>query len=324
MAVAIGDTRKAFDDRAECAIFARGTLWRRRWARTFAAMSFSGSISGSTRVHYIVGDPVEQVRAPALFNPLFARHGVDAVLVPAHVRPGQLAGWVQHVLAAGNAGGLWVTVPHKAAVLPLLARTDRLAALAGAANAVRRAADGTLEGALFDGVGFVKALEGWGVAVRGTRALVVGAGGAGMAIAVSLADSGAARIVLCDIDGTRVAAMAHRLRHAYPALDVQGTTAADPGAHDLLVNATPLGLQPGDALPFDAARVRAGADVVDILMKNQHTPLLQTCAARGARVHTGYEMMFRQAPDYLRYFGLPELAQALEADPQEWRRLIDA
>jgi shikimate dehydrogenase len=282
------------------------------------------AITGSTRVFLILGDPIEQVRAPEQFNHLFARHGVDAVLVPAQVAARDLAAFVRHVFTARNIDGLWLTIPHKAAVMPLLDRCDRLGSLAQAVNAVRRSADGLIEGALFDGVGFVKALDRFGIAAQGARALVVGGGGSGVAIAASLAERGVARLALYDLDTARTAAVAARLRAAWPALDVFGAASADPAGFDIVVNATPLGLNAGDPLPFDPARVDAGAAVVDILMKNQPTPLLRACQARGVTAYPGYEMMIQQAADYLAFFGLHDVARAVDEDPSELRRLIEA
>ncbi len=281
-------------------------------------------ITGRTRVFMILGDPVAQVRAPEQFNHLFARHGVDAVLVPAQVAAHDLASFARHVLLAGNIDGLWLTIPHKAAIVPLLDRCDRLGSLAQAVNAVRRNADGSIEGALFDGVGFVKALDHFGIATRGARALVVGAGGSGVAIAASLAERGVARLALVDLDTARAAEAAARLRAAMPALDVASAAAADPAGFDLVVNATPLGLNAGDPLPFDPARVDAGAAVVDILMKNQPTPLLRACQARGVAVYPGYEMLIQQTADYLAFFGMHEVARVLDEDPSELRRLVEA
>lgn len=264
-------------------------------------------ITGRTRVFLILGDPVAQVRAPELFNALFRRHEVDAVLVPAHVAPGDLQAFVRGVFAAHNIDGLWLTIPHKAAVLPLLDRVDRLGQVAQAVNAVRRNADGTLEGALFDGIGFVKSLAAWGVPVAGQRALVVGVGGAGMAIATSLAERGVGQLTLFDRDTARVASLAERLRAAWP-VQVVAAASSDPTGFDLVVNATPLGLKAGDPLPFDVSRIDADAAVVDILMKPEPTPLLQACSARGLRAWPGLEMMTRQAAEYLLFFGLHDLA----------------
>ena len=281
-------------------------------------------ISGSTRVFMILGDPVGQVRAPESFNHLFARHGVDAVLVPALVAPRDFAGFVRHTFLARNIDGLMLTIPHKTAMLALLDRCDRLGGIAQAVNVARRNPDGSIEGALFDGTGFVKGLDHFGIALPGKSALVVGTGGGGVAIAVSLADRGVARLALFDTDAARVAEAAASLRAAWPALDIAAATSADPVGFDLVVNATPLGLRAGDPLPIDPARMDGGSAVVDILMKNQPTPLVRACAARGIVAHPGYEMMIQQAPETLDFFGLHELARTVAADSSELRLLMQA
>lgn len=279
------------------------------------------NISGHTRVYLILGDPVEQVRAPQVYNHLFERHGVDAVLVPAAVPPEHLSGFVRNVLTARNIDGLWLTIPHKSAVLEMLDRVDPLGRVAGAVNAVRRNADGTLEGALFDGLGFVKSLDHHGLPVAGRSVLVLGAGGAGMAIAASLAQRGAAALALYDPTPGRAADVVERLSGAF-AVAARVAANADPAGYDLVINATPLGLKASDPLPLDVTRLDGGAAVVDILMKNQPTPLLRACHARGITAHPGFEMLVQQMPDYLSFFGFDTIAQALRDDPTEVRGLL--
>ncbi len=279
------------------------------------------NIDGNTRVFLILGDPVSQVRAPEAFNHLFRRHGVNAVLVPAKVAPERFAAFVRHALTADNIDGLWLAIPHKSAMLPLLDHCDTLGRVAGAVNAARRNADGAIEGALFDGIGFVKALDRFRIRTLGQRVLVVGVGGGGVAIAASLAHRGCAELALFDAMPGRASAVAEQLRSAFGS-PVSAPVSADPAGFDLVVNASPLGLNAGDPLPFDVSRLDATAEVVDILMKNQPTPLLRACAARSISAHPGFEMMLQQMPDYLSFFGLHELAQAVQDDPAELRALL--
>jgi shikimate dehydrogenase len=281
------------------------------------------NISGTTRVFLILGDPVAQVRAPEAFNHLFAQHGVDAVLVPANVPPAELAGFVAQVTKARNIDGLWLAIPHKTPMVDLLDQCDRLGKSAGAVNAARRNADGSLEGALFDGVGFTKALDHFGIAIPGARVLVVGVGGGGVAIATSLAARGAGVVALYDNTPGRTAAVAAKLSTEF-GVEVVAVATPDPAGYDLVVNATPLGLKPGDPLPFDVARLDAGTAVVDILMKNQPTPLLRACHARGITAHPGFEMMVQQVPEYLSFFGFDDIARAVQADPSAVRALFTA
>lgn len=281
------------------------------------------SISGTTRVFLILGDPVAQVRAPEAFNHLFDKHGVDAVLVPANVPAAEFDGFVTHALKARNIDGLWLAIPHKTAMVDLLDRCDRLGRSAGAVNAARRTADGALEGALFDGVGFTKALAHFGIAIPGRKVLVVGVGGGGVAIATSLAANGAGRVALYDSMPGRTESVATKLSSEF-GVDVVSVATPDPAGFDLVVNATPLGLKAGDPMPFDVARLDPGAAVVDILMKNQPTPLLRACRARGITAHPGFEMMVQQVPEYLSFFGFDAIAKAVQADPSDVRALFEA
>ena len=168
-------------------------------------------ITGKTRVFMIIGDPVAQVRAPEVYNHLFALHGVDAVVVPVKVPAAQLAGFVRHAFEAENLGGFWVTIPHKAAMHDLMQICDPVAQTAGAVNAVRRSPQGGLEGALFDGLGFVKGLDHFGIDVAGRQVLVVGAGGGGQAVAAALAQRGPARLAIANRSTPKAQALVDRL-----------------------------------------------------------------------------------------------------------------
>jgi shikimate dehydrogenase len=279
------------------------------------------NITGTTRVFMVLGDPIAQVRAPEVFNHLFHYHGADAVLVPMQVAPAHLDGFVRHAFTAMNVHGIWLAIPHKPAMLKLLDRCEDMGRVAGAVNAARRHADGSLEGALFDGVGFVKALGHFGISLRDKRALLVGVGGGGVAIAVALAHRGVNELALFDVSPSRAAEAAASITSAY-GTPVQLRTSADPAGFDLVINATPLGLKAGDPLPFDVNRLDRGAVVVDILMTRSPTPLLQACAARGITAHPGYEMLVQQVPEYLSFFGFANIARAVQADAGPVRALL--
>lgn len=275
-----------------------------------AATAGQPTVRGTTELLFVAADPVAQVKAPEAYNLVFARCGIDAIAVPTRVRGEHLGGFVREALALGNLRGLVVSIPHKTPLMALLDRFDAAAHAAGAVNAVRRGADGALEGALFDGAGFVGALAAQGVACHGRRALLVGAGGAGLAIASALAATGLAGLAVVDTDGVRARRLVERVG-AGAAVPLSVAADADPAGFDLVVNATPLGLKAGDPLPLDPARVDAGATVVDILMTREPTPLLKAVRARGIVAHAGHEMLVQQMPAYLDFFGFPDAAAAL-------------
>ena len=278
-------------------------------------------ITGTTRVYFILGDPVAQVRAPEVYNHLFATHGIDAVLVPLKLPAAALPGFLKHGLAADNIGGLWATIPHKAQLADLLDPADPVARIAHAVNAVRRLPDGRLEAALFDGIGFVKGLDHFGIDVRGRRVLVVGAGGGGHAVAAAIAQRGPAALAVFNRTRERAASLVQRLQPIAGAA-ASVAASADPAGFDLVVNCTSQGLKPDDPMPFDPQRVDAGAAVVDIIMSKQPTPLLRECRARGLKAEAGFEMLVQQIPEYLRFFGYDDLARTLQADLSGVRAML--
>ena len=268
------------------------------------------TLTGSAKVLFVIADPVAQLKAQVLFNHVFGSFGVDAAVVPAQVRAERLTRFVEEAFAVANVGGLLVSIPHKTGLAPVLSRVDDEAAAAGAVNAVRRGADGHLEGALFDGAGCLAAMAHHGIAVAGRRVLVVGCGGAGSAIATALMRSATAGIGLFDADAARAASLAERLR-AQGRTPVQVLPNCDPATFDVLVQATPLGLRADDPLPVDPARIGPESAVFDILMTRQPSPLVRACRARGITAQMGHEMLVQQVSAYLDFFGYAELAAQL-------------
>jgi len=284
---------------------------------TTTAFPLMPEVSGSTDVYLILGDPVEQVRAPESFNLIFAKLGINAVLVPVHVAPADVNAFVTAAFSARNIKGMMLTIPHKSMVMGLLDDCGELARLAGAVNAVRRDAHGRLVGDLFDGEGLVNSLNSFGINYTGKRVLMLGAGGGAAAIAASLVSTAsvaskgvAAEVALYDPTAGKARALASRLGGAR----VYAVDSNDPGGFDVVVNATPLGLQVTDPMPCDVSRMAPHAALVDILMKNQPTPLVRSARARGLVAHPGFEMMIQQAHLYLAFFGLHEAAQSVARD----------
>ncbi|WP_426959817.1 shikimate dehydrogenase family protein [Muricoccus radiodurans] len=259
------------------------------------------SITGRTRLMAIVGDPVAPLRSPALFNAAFARLGRDAVFIAFEVPAGELSAAWPGLTALRNLDGLVITMPHKEAVIPLLDALGPTAARTGTVNTVRRRAEGGWEGEMFDGEGFRDGLERAGHAVRGARILQVGCGAAGRAIAHALARAGAARLTLHDAAPGRAAILAASLE--YPGLSA---AAGDPDlrGHDIVVNATPLGLREGDPMPFDPAGLRPSQVVADVIPNPEVTPLIAAARAAGCATVTGRAMHEGQARLAAAYLGI--------------------
>jgi shikimate dehydrogenase len=270
-----------------------------------AAMTpmWNPEITGATRLFAVLGDPIAQVQAPRLLNGLFAELGTQAVLVPVHVRPENLVEVVRGLRRIENLVGLLVTVPHKVAVRELADRVSATVVAAGSANALRREPDGSWLAENFDGTGFVAGLRRAGHEVDGRRVCLVGAGGAGAAIAVALLDAGVASLAVHDVDADRRTALMRRLDRHRPGVAVATAEPALADA-DIAVNATPLGLRESDPLPFAPEFMRVGGLVADIIMAPRDTPLLHAAAALGHQIHYGHHMLECQLDSYRTFFWL--------------------
>lgn len=261
-------------------------------------------IKGTTRLIGHLGFPTESFKAPMIYNPYFERDGIDAVVVPMGCRSEDYPDFLKLFFRLSNAHGALVTMPHKVTTTGLVDTLSPTAAIAGACNAVRLEPDGRLAGDMFDGEGFVRGVLRKGRTLAGARALVVGAGGVGSAIAASLAKAGVGELGLFDTHGAMAEELGRRLVAHYPALRVT-TGSNDPEGFDIIVNATPLGMKPGDPLPLDVARLPSSALVGEVVMAQEITPFLAAARARGCAVQVGTDMLFEQIPAYLEFFGLP-------------------
>jgi len=259
-------------------------------------------ITGKTTVIAHVGFPTTSFKAPMIYNPWFEAQGIDAVVVPMGVRAENFEALLRPLFAIVNMHGALVTMPHKITATRLVDELTPTARIAGSANAIVKRPDGSLLGDMFDGSGFVRGMQRKGRMAAGARALVVGSGGVGSAIAASLAAAGLAGITLFDASPAAAEALAGRLQAEYPALAVS-TGSKDPDGFDIVVNATPLGMNEGDPLPIDVARIAPTSFVGEVVMKQEFTPLLQAARAKGCQVQIGTDMLFEMIPAYLEFFG---------------------
>jgi shikimate dehydrogenase len=259
------------------------------------------SPTGTTRLYAVVGHPVEQVQAPERMNRLFAERNVDAVLVAVKAEPSRLASVIEGLKAIANLEGILVTVPHKFAVCDHVDRLSETAALAQSANILRRERDGSWSADNFDGQGFLAGLHRAGHEVSDKTVCLVGAGGAGVSIGPALMTAGARHLFVTDISIERADALARRLDRKWPGR-VQALPRPAVTESDIIVNATPLGLRPGDPMPFEVDELPERAVVADIVMKPADTKLLKAARSRGLRVHPGIHMLTEQIDMYREFF----------------------
>ena len=229
-----------------------------------------------------------------MHNAAYEALGLDWAYLAVDVAPSQVGAALDGVRVFGVLAGLSVTIPHKEAVAAGVDRLSSLASALGAVNTVVREPDGSLRGENTDGPGFLKSLQDdEGFDPSGRRCLVVGAGGAARAVVRSLADAGAAEIVVVNRTASRAEAVA-ALAPGCARVGVAG----EAGESDLVVNATPLGMAGGGAeaeLPVDPGDLGPGQLVVDLVPNPAITPLIDRARAQGAVAVNGLGMLVHQA-----------------------------
>ncbi len=261
------------------------------------------NIDGNTELIAHIGYPTHSFKSPLIYNPYFEKEGINALVVPMGCQAEHYPAFLKSVFQLTNIRGALITMPHKVTTVGLLDEVTATVKVAGACNAVKRDAQGRLVGDMFDGAGFVRGVQRKGFDLTGKRVLVVGTGGVGSAIAASLAAEKIKAISLFDVNTASCEGLAMRLQQEYPSIEVQ-TGSNDPEGHDLVVNATPIGMNEGDPLPMDVSRLAPETFVGEVVMRTEMTAFLLAAQKRGCRVQVGSDMLFEQIPAYLEYFGL--------------------
>jgi shikimate dehydrogenase len=259
------------------------------------------AINAATRCCAVYGFPIGHSASPAMHNAAFAALGLNWRYLAFEVPPHDLRAAIAGARAMGFAG-LNLTVPHKLLALKLVDALDPSAKKWGAVNTIRFESTGGRGRSKIRAVGFntdadalTTALrEDLKVALRGARVLLLGAGGAGRTAALRLAAEKVMELFLVNRTPGKAKALAGEIKNKFPTVRV---TVGYPGsAVDLLINATSLGLQPGDALPLDDRQFslkQAGA-VYDMIYRPAETPLLKAARKAGCENANGLGMLLHQ------------------------------
>jgi len=260
-------------------------------------------ITGGTRIYGLIGDPLKNAKSPMLLNRLFAEAHADAVCIPLEVGTGDLADFVKGVRSVRNLAGLLATMPHKQSMLEVVDVLHPTARQIGAINVIRCDRDGRWVGAMFDGLGCVLGMQRQGVSLAGKSVLLIGAGGAGRAIAFAVAAAGARSLVISNRDPRHAADLAHRVAQEGQCVACAGPP--DPAGHDVVINATPLGMHPDDPMPVDVDRLNPATVVVDIITRP--TAFLRKAQSLGCQTLDGHPMHVGQALLALGFLGFAEM-----------------
>jgi shikimate dehydrogenase len=270
-------------------------------------------IAATTRFCAVYGHPVRHSASPAMHGAALRELGLDWGYLAFDVHPENLAAALRGARAMKFIG-LNLTVPHKLLALDLVDELDESARTWGAVNTILfegRSRDETWQplrvlnpdeifetrarGFNTDADAITRSIEeDLRQPIKGTTALLLGAGGAGRTAALKLASSGVKRLYLINRTMAKAREIAAEITGRWPAVDVNASY--PPGPVDLAINATSLGLRAEDHMPFDASQFalnRAGA-AYDMIYQPAETPFLRAAAQAGCAVSNGLGMLLYQ------------------------------
>lgn len=253
------------------------------------ASQMTETLDGATRLFPIIGDPIRFVKSPQQLTRGFSARGHNALCLPMQVANDDLKVVMRALTLTGNVDGLLITMPHKQSAFAYCTSSSETARLLGAVSVMRRNADGTWHGDMLDGRAFVKAQTDHGARVKGGRALLIGAGAAGSAIAVALLAAGISELIIHDADESRSAWLAGRLGESGRRRVRVGP--ADPTGCTLVFNATPMGLADEDPLPVRRDLLDASMFVGDVIAGQGITRLLAAAQSAGCKTANGVQMV---------------------------------
>jgi shikimate dehydrogenase len=277
--------------------------------------SKSGVIpTGTTTFYTMIGTPIIQVKSPLFYNRYFAQHGIDAVMVAMDVPTDQVKDHFEHMRSISNFGGCIATIPHKQAAVECMDEVSKRAQDFLSVNVVR-VDNGRLIGDMVDGLGFMVAVKAHGLSMDGKRAAVIGGGGAGAAIAQAIAESGADEIVIKEARTERYGFLERLLKKTNPEMKISfELTSLE--AFDLVVNATPVGMNDDPHVPFPTNTLSTSTLVADVVTNPKLTPWLAAALKKGCEVQYGAEMAYGQ-------FGLMGRHMGLEIpDPEDFSMVM--
>ncbi|HOX28448.1 MAG TPA: shikimate dehydrogenase [bacterium] len=259
-------------------------------------------IDGRTEIYGVIGHPIAHTSSPALHNAAFGAEGMNASYAAFDVAPESLGEAISGMRAL-NIRGLNVTVPHKEKIIRYLDGVVGEAALLRSVNVVDNKG-GRLTGYNTDVEGFKRSLEHAGVNVAGEKIVVLGAGGAARSVVRALELGGAGEIAVVNRTHEKAESLA-----AESAARGGRTKAVSFSSQDgynilrdcaIIVNATSVGLRPGDGAPLDTEMLNGGHTLVDLIYKPPLSEFLAAGAARGARTLNGFGMLVFQAMEAFR------------------------
>lgn len=245
-------------------------------------------LTGETLLYPILGDPIAQVMAPRHLTAVLEGRGLNQVVVPYHVPVEAFEPVMQSLRSVRNIHGIVITIPHKVAALAACDEVSTRAAFVGSVNVIRKSPDGRLLGDNVDGLGYLDGIEARGLDIMEKRTLLIGAGGAGSAVALEILERGASYLAIHDIAEARCDRLIGLLDERFPGRVGRGSR--NPLGYDLIANVSPCGMRDQDPYPVDIERLAPEQFVAEAITVPEVTPLLAHAERLGCKTMTGAGM----------------------------------
>ncbi len=252
---------------------------------------------GSTKIYGCLADPIDHVKAPTIFTNIFKEKNIDAVMIPIHVDRDNLEKVITSLKQIKNFEGMTVTIPHKTTVANLCDHLEQDAEFTQSVNWIKFDKDRKLIGNNFDGQGFVTGLLSQNFLIKNKNVCIFGAGGAAVSIAFSLAKQKIKYLQIINRNFDKANELMKKIKVIDKDLIVDVTEYKDNYLlkdYDIIINATSLGLQKNDNLPFDVSKTLPKSVIADIIMQPLNTELLKQAKKLGRSVHYGKYMIENQ------------------------------
>ncbi|MDI6704284.1 MAG: shikimate dehydrogenase [bacterium] len=251
-------------------------------------------IDGKTKIVGLLGEHIDYTLSPAMHNALFQALNLNYVYLPFPIKPYMLEKALIG-LKALNIRGVNVTIPYKEEVIKYLDELDPSSRLIGAVNTIK--INDKLIGYNTDGKGFIASLKELGISPRDKNIFLIGCGGAGRAVSLTLATTGAKRIVLTDKVMDKAESLYNAIKRftSTAIIDISCKTVKDYiSTTDILINATSVGMKEEDPLPIPEELLHDRLFVYDLIYNPPKTKLLEHALKKGARISNGISMLVHQ------------------------------
>ena len=251
---------------------------------------------GTTEIYGCLADPINHVKAPTIFTSIFKNKNIDAVMIPIHLNDDNLENVVSSLKAIKNFKGMTVTIPHKTNITKLCDYLEPDAKFTGAVNWIKFDNDRNLIGDNFDGQGFVNGFIKQNYSLKNKKVCLFGAGGAAVSIGASLVNEHIKSLKLINRNINKAIHLKNKIHSKSNLLKVEIFTENDYSLSgcDIIINATSLGLNKLDKLPFDVTKSPLNCVIADIIMQPEDTELLKHAKSVGRSIHYGKYMIESQ------------------------------